>query len=153
MGPIGHVRDGQRDRAIARACVAGCCRGIPVAAAEPVPLITATVAMDGALVRAATSMGARGLVVAATGSGNTHPDVLAAAVGGDGRRHPGRAGHALCLGPGLGRATASRVAAHAGSQPGAIPAGTLGAPKARILLALGLGAGLDDTGLRRLFAG
>ena len=34
---------------------------------------------------------------------------------------------------------------------GAIPAGFLGGPKARIALALGLGAGLDHAGLRHLF--
>ena len=36
---------------------------------------------------------------------------------------------------------------------GAIPAGTLAAPSARVALALGLGAGLDDAGLRALLAG
>ena len=35
---------------------------------------------------------------------------------------------------------------------GAIPAGFLTPSKARIALALGLGAGLDDAGLRALFA-
>ncbi len=79
------VRDGgvTMDRASAPSPAAAACTR---AAAEPVPLITVTVAMDGALVRAATALGARGLVVAATGSGNTDPDILAAAVGGDGGR-------------------------------------------------------------------
>ena len=48
--------------------------------AERVHLITATVAMDGSLLDAAVGAGADGLVVAATGAGNTDPALLAAAV-------------------------------------------------------------------------
>jgi L-asparaginase len=125
---------------------------IPSAAAEPVPLITVTVAMDGALVRAAVALGARGIVVAATGSGNTDPDILAAS--------------SEAMAAGVPVVLASRCVAGSVSPgygfpgggarwiaAGAIPAGSLGGPKARIALALGLGAGLDDAGLRRLFAG
>jgi L-asparaginase len=149
LGPLGHVRNGQVTMGLARLRRRSL-PVIPAAAADPVPLITVTVAMDGALVRAATAMGARGLVVAATGSGNTHPDVLAAAV------EAMAAGIPVVLAT---RCVAGRVSASYGFPgggarwlaAGAIPAGALGAPKARILLALGLGAGLDDAGLRRLF--
>ena len=48
-------------------------------AAERVHLITATVAMDGSLLEAAVAAGADGIVVAATGAGNTDPRLLAAA--------------------------------------------------------------------------
>jgi L-asparaginase len=125
---------------------------IPTAAAEPVPLITVTVAMDGALLRAAVALGARGIVVAATGSGNTDPDILAAAT------EAMAAGVPVVL---ASRCIAGSVSGGYGFPgggahwiaAGAIPAGSLGGPKARIALALGLGSGLDDTGLRRLFAG
>ncbi len=125
---------------------------IPAEAAEPVPLITVTVATDGALVRAATAMGARGIVVAATGSGNTDPDVLVAAT------QAMSSGIPVVLAT---RCLAGQVSGGYGFpgggaqwlEAGAIPAGSLGAPKARVALALGLGVGLDDTGLRRLLAG
>ncbi len=149
LGPLGHILGGQvivgRRRTGHRSLPA-----IPTVAAEPVPLITVTVAMDGGLVRAATSMGARGLVIAATGSGNTHPDVLAAAA------------EAMAVGIPVVLATrcvSGRVSPSYGfpgggarwMAAGVIPAGWLSGPKARIGLALGLGAGLDDTGLRGLF--
>ena len=38
------------------------------------------------------------------------------------------------------------------ARAGAVMAGSLSGPKARVLLALGLGAGLDAAGLRALFA-
>ena len=149
LGPLGHVQDGQvameRTRPRRRLLPV-----IPAEAASPVPLITVTVAMDGALLRAATAIGARGLVVAATGSGNTHPDVLAAAV------------EAMAAGIPVVHATRCVSGQVSGSYgfpgggarwiaSGAIPAGPLGALQARILLSLGLGAGLDDAALRRLF--
>lgn len=149
VGSLGTVAEGRvsmgRDRPRRRLLPV-----IPTAAAEPVPLITVTVAMDGALVRAATAMGARGLVVAATGSGNTDPDVLAAAV------EAMQVGIPVVLAT---RCVAGQVSAGYGFPgggarwiaAGAIPAGSLSGPKARICLALGLGAGLDDPGLRRLF--
>jgi L-asparaginase len=149
LGPLGHVVEGNvlvaRRRAARRSLP-----GIPQAAAEPVPLITVTVAMDGSLVRAATALGARGLVVAATGSGNTDPDVLAAAA------EAMTAGVPVVLAT---RCVSGRVSAGYGfpgggatwMAAGAIAAGWLSGPKARVCLALGLGTGLDDRGLRRLF--
>ena len=123
----------------------------PAAAVEPVALVTATVASDGDPLRWALDGGARGIVVAATGAGNTHPDLLAAA------------GEAIAAGVPVvlaSRVPAGRVAPAYGFPgggarwiaAGAIPAGFLTPVKARIALALGLGAGLDDAGLRALFA-
>jgi len=120
-------------------------------AAERVHLITATVAMDGALLDAAVASGADGIVVAATGAGNTDPALLAAAVRAMDAGIPvalatrcpsGRAGTAYAF-PG-GSATWVRA--------GAIPVGHLCAVKARVGLALGLGAGLDRDGLSALLA-
>ncbi|HEV8402774.1 MAG TPA: asparaginase [Candidatus Limnocylindrales bacterium] len=120
-------------------------------AAERVHLITATVAMDGSLVDAAVAAGADGIVVAATGAGNTDPRVLAA-----GRR---------AMAAGVPIALASRcVAGRAGTgyafpgggatwaRAGALPVGHLCAVKARVALALGIGAGLDRAGLTSLLA-
>ena len=50
------------------------------------------------------------------------------------------------------RPTPSRAAARRGSGPGALPVGHLCAVKARVALALGLGAGLDRDGLAALLA-
>ena len=120
-------------------------------AAERVHLITATVAMDGSLLDAAVAAGAEGIVVAATGAGNTDPRLLAAAVRAMVAGLPvalatrcpsGRAGTGYAF-PG-GGATWIRA--------GALPVGHLCAVKARIALALGLGAGLDREGLTGLLA-
>jgi L-asparaginase len=120
-------------------------------AVERVHLITATVAMDGSLLDAAVASGADGIVVAATGAGNTDPTLLAAAVRAMGAGVPvalasrclsGRAGAAYAF-PG-GGATWVRA--------GAIPVGHLCAVKARVAMALGLGAGLERAGLAILMA-
>ena len=120
-------------------------------AAERVHLITATVAMDGSLLDAAVAAGADGIVVAATGAGNTDPRLLAAAE--------------RAMAAGVPVALASRcVAGRAGTgyafpgggatwvRAGALPVGHLCAVKARVALALGLGAGLDRDGLAALLA-
>jgi len=121
------------------------------AAAERVHLITATVAMDGGLLDAAVAAGTDGIVVAATGAGNTDPALLAAAVRAMDAGIPvalatrcpaGRAGTAYAF-PG-GGATWVRA--------GALPVGHLCAVKARVALALGIGAGLDRDGLTALLA-
>jgi L-asparaginase len=120
-------------------------------AAERVHLITATVAMDGSLVDAAMAAGVDGLVVAATGAGNTDPRLLAAAArameAGVTVAHATR-----CL---AGRASAAYAFPGGGAEwvrAGAIPVGHLCAVKARVALALGLGAGLDREGLTALLA-
>jgi L-asparaginase len=120
-------------------------------AAERIHLITATVAMDGSLLDAALAAGADGIVVAATGAGNTDPSLLAAAeraiaagvpVALATRCPSGRAGVAYAF-PGGGAAWI---------RAGAIPVGHLCAVKARVALALGLGAALDRDGLAALLA-
>jgi L-asparaginase len=120
-------------------------------AAERVYLVTATVATTGAPIAALHADGADGFVVAATGAGNTDARLLAAAEAAmaDGipvaitTRCPiGAASDAYAF-PG-GGATWRRA--------GAIPTGHLGGPKARIALALGIGAGLDRPGLTALLA-
>ncbi len=147
-GPLGHVvgevvvldrpRAGRRtlDR-------------VPEAAAEPIVLLTTVVSTDGDLLRAAVGSGARGIVLEATGSGNTDPDLLAAA------REAMAAGMTVVL---TTRCAAGPVGPWYGfdgggrswHDAGAILAGTLSGPKARVALALGLGAGLDRAALARL---
>ena len=120
-------------------------------AAPRVHLITATVAMDGSLVDAAAATGMDGLVIAATGSGNTSESLRVAA--------------ARAIDQGVPVVLASRC--HAGQvmpayafpgggatweRSGAILAGHLCGTKARVALALGIGAGLDRGGLARLLA-
>jgi L-asparaginase len=122
------------------------------AAAERVRLVTAHVAMDGSMVDAAVAAGADGLVIEATGAGNTSAAVLDAAVRALGvgipvvltTRCPAGAAGAGYAFPG-GGATWVRA--------GAMLAGTLGGPKARIALALGIGAGLGRAELAALLAG
>jgi L-asparaginase len=120
-------------------------------AAERVFLVTATVATDGTPIAALRAAGADGFVVAATGAGNTSPALLMAAEAAiaDGlpvvlaTRCPiGAAGTAYAF-PGGGATWRSA---------GAILAGHLTGPKARIALALGIGAGLDPAGLTGLLA-
>jgi L-asparaginase len=124
---------------------------IPAAAAEPIALVTAVVAMDGSPLRMAVAGGARGAVVAATGAGNTDADLLEAA------REAMAAGVPVVLATraGAGRVTPTYAFPGGGAtweRAGAISAAHLAPTKARIALALGLGAGLDQAGLRRLFA-
>lgn len=124
---------------------------IPEVAAEPIDLVTHVLGQDGRPLRLAMAAGSRGIVVAASGAGNTHPDLLAAAT--DARE----AGTPVVLTTRSPHGEAATTYAFPGAgarwaAAGAILAGPLGGPKARIALALGLGAGLDETGLRRLFA-
>jgi L-asparaginase len=124
---------------------------VTTVAADRVYLITATVGADGVLLDVAVAAGAAGIVVAATGTGNTHPSVLAAA------ERAMAAGIPVALAsrcPG-GRATAAYAFPGAGAtwiRAGALPVGTLCALKVRVALALGLGAGLDRDGLIGLLA-
>ena len=112
--------------------------------------MTAVTGIDGTLIDAATA-GADGIVVAATGAGNTSPELLAAAERAMAAGVPvvlttralgGRAGTGYAF-PG-GGATWARA--------GAIVAGHLSGPKARVALALGIGAGMDHAGLAALLA-
>jgi L-asparaginase len=147
-GPLGRVTG---DRVMIDAS-RGPRRGVATdRAAERVYLVTATVATTGAPIAALHADGADGFVVAATGAGNTDARLLAAAEAAmaDGlpvaitTRCPiGAASDAYAF-PG-GGATWRRA--------GAIPTGHLGGPKARIALALGIGAALDHDGLAALLA-
>jgi L-asparaginase len=122
---------------------------LPAVAAEPVALLTAVVSTDGSLVRAALAGGHRGIVIEATGAGNTDPDLLVAAEEAMAANVPVVLTTRCAAGavaplygfPGGGRSWL---------QAGAILAGDLSGPKARVALALGLGAGLDRTGLAAL---
>lgn len=148
LGPLGIV-DGERvvvARRLARRRHVAAER-----AAEPVHLFTAVLGMDGALIRHAVATGTRGLVIEATGGGNTQPDLLEAAAEAMARGVP----VVLTTRCPAGRVRPSYAFPGGGAtwvRAGAIMAGFLGGPKARIALALGLGAGLDDAGLRELFA-
>jgi L-asparaginase len=120
-------------------------------AAPRVHLITAGIGTDGALLEAAVSAGAEGIVVAATGAGNTAPGLLAAA------RRAMAAGIPVVLASRCpaGAVTAAYAFPGGGAtwlRAGAIPAGTLCAVKARMALAYGIGAGLDQDGLTALLA-
>ena len=125
---------------------------LPDSAAEPIPLVTAHIGSDGSLLRAGLALGARGIVVAATGSGNTHPDLLAAAVEAMAARVP-VALASRCFSGGVRPGYAFPGGSTRWAEAGALLAGTLSAPKARIAMALGLGAGLEGAGLRALLAG
>jgi L-asparaginase len=120
-------------------------------AAERVRLITAHVAMDGSLIDAALAAGTDGLVIEATGSGNTAPSLLEAAE----RAMAAAVPVVLTTRCPAGRASAGYAFPGGGAtwvRAGALLSGYLGGPKARIALALGLGAGLDRDGLARLLA-
>jgi L-asparaginase len=149
LGSLGRVEDGrlrvERSRGPRR-------RVDATRAAERIPIVTAHVAMDGALLDAAVAAGADGIVVEATGAGNTSPLLLEAA------------GRAMARGIPVGfttRCPSGRVTtdyAFPGGgatwvRAGAMPAGFLGGPKARVALALGLGAALDREALAALLAG
>lgn len=121
-------------------------------AADAVRLVTAHVAMDGASIDALTAIGIDGLVVEATGAGNTSPALLAAA--------------ARVMDRGAPVVLATRCAAGAAGtgyafpgggatwvEAGALLAGTLTGPKARIALALAIGAGLDREATQHLLLG
>jgi L-asparaginase len=118
-------------------------------AAERVHIITAHVARDGSLVDAALATGADGFVVEATGSGNTTPLLLEACT------RAMAAGIPVVLTTRCPAGAAGPGYAFPGGggtwvRAGALLAGHLGGPKARVALALALGAGLDRDGLRRL---
>jgi L-asparaginase len=120
-------------------------------AAERVRLITAHVAMDGSLVDAALAAGSDGLVVEATGGGNTSPQLLEACQ----RAMSSGLPVVLTTRAPAGGASATYAFPGGGAtwvRAGAILPGYLGGPKARIALALGIGAGLDQHGLQRLLA-
>lgn len=148
LGPLGRVEGGEV-RLLRRR---GGRRHVTTeVAAERVRLITVHVAMDGTLIDAALAAGTDGLVVEATGSGNTSPSVLAAAEQAIGTGIP----VVLTTRCAAGAATPAYAFPGGGAtwiRAGAMLAGHLGGPKARVALALGLGAGLERAALAELLA-
>lgn len=125
---------------------------IPAAAALPVPIIVAALETTGAALDAAVRDGARGAVVAATGSGNTHPDLLRAAV--DARD----AGVPVVLASRTGAGAVGPTYAFPGGgatwvRAGIPLAGGLTSVQARVALALALGAGMGGAALAELLLG
>ncbi len=142
-GPLGSIDHG---RVFVSRRRAGRRRIVTDTAAEPIHLITVTVGMDGTLLDAATDLGARGIVVAATGGGNTSATLLAAGERAMGRGIP----IVLTTRVGAGRAGTGYAFPGGGAtwvRAGALLAGSLNGPKARVALSLGLGAGLDADAL------
>ncbi|WP_371821925.1 asparaginase [Skermanella sp. TT6] len=112
-----------------------------------VDLIKLVMGSDAAFVRAAVANGARGLVLEAFGRGNATPEVTEAAVEAIGRGIPVAVTSRSPQGrvePIYGAGGGSDLAA-----AGAIFCGDLSGIKARILLALLLGAGKDPQEIRR----
>lgn len=122
----------------------------PGTAVEDVHLVTAVAGMDGTIVRVLRPTRPAGLVVAATGTGNTSADLLAAATElmADGTvvvettRCPTGTIEPRYAFPGGGAMW---------QRAGALPSSFDG-PKSRVALALGLAAGLDRAALRSLLA-
>lgn len=122
-----------------------------VAAAPRVHLITAHAAMGGDLLDAAVAIGADGIVVEALGAGNTSRTLFEAGT----RAMEAGIPVVLTTRCPAGAATTGYAFPGGGAtwvRAGAVLAGHLGGPKARIALALGLGAGLDREALGSLLA-
>jgi L-asparaginase len=149
-GRLGHVADGtvffERRRGPRRAVLA------PERAAAPVPIVVATIGLDDGLIGALRTLGPAGIVVEATGAGNTSAGLLAEA--------------AAAIDAGIPVVLATRCPSGAASpgyafpgggatwlRAGAILPGTLTGPKARIALAIALGAGLRGPELAAFLAG
>ena len=116
-----------------------------------VELVEAGIGTDGSMIDAAVAAGARGLVIAATGAGNTSPGMLEAA-------ERAMAENVVVIlasrCPSGGVTTAYAFPGGGGRwvRAGAIPAGTLCAIKTRVALSLGLAAGLSLDGVANLLA-
>jgi L-asparaginase len=114
---------------------------VPPGIVAEVDLIRGYAGWDGRLIRASIASGARALVLEATGRGNGNAAVLAAVTEAVAAGVP----VVLCSRAAEGRVEG--VYAQGGGfdlvAAGAIPAGDLAGPKARVLLQLALGAGSD----------
>ncbi len=147
-GPLARVVDGRVEILRRR----GARRSVRTETAAPrVMLVTAHVSMDGALLDAAAAAGLDGLVVEATGAGNTDARVLEAAT------RIMAAGHPVVLATRCAAGAAGTGYAFPGGgatwvRAGALLAGHLSGPKARIALSLGIGAVLDHDALAALLA-
>ena len=147
-GPLGRVVEGQvrldRRRGPRRHVATD-------RAVDGIPIVTAHVAMDGSLLDAAASLRPPGIVVEATGAGNTAASLLEAA-----ERAMGQgtvvAFTTRCPAGAAGTGYAFPGGGAQWQRAGALLAGHLTGPKARIALAAGLGAGLDRDALAGLLA-
>lgn len=148
-GPLGHVSD-EGLRLTRRRAWRPALPRLPAAAAEPVALVAAAMGTDGAPLRAAVAAGARGIVVMAPGSGNTHPDVLAAAQEAMAGGVPVVLTSRVLTG-GVHPAYGFPGGGARWARAGAIMGGTMSGPKARVALALALGADATEAQLRTLF--
>jgi L-asparaginase len=147
-GRLGRVADG----VVIVERVRGPRRHVPIdRPAERIQLVMAGIATDGALLDAAVAAGADGIVVAATGAGNTSPGLLSAAERAMARGIPVVLASRCPSGP-VGTAYAFPGGGATWVRAGAIPAGSLCAIKARVALAYGVGAGLSRDGLASLLA-
>jgi L-asparaginase len=120
-------------------------------AADDVLLLTAHVAMDGRGLDALAALRPSGIVVEGTGGGNTAATLLDAAI----RAMDQGATVVLTTRCPSGAASADYAFPGGGAtwvRAGALLAGHLGGPKARVALAAGLGAGLDRDALAALLA-
>jgi L-asparaginase len=104
---------------------------VPDRAAEPVALVTAAVSMDGGPIRAAAEAGAAGIVIEATGAGNTDPDLLRAATDAMARGIPVVL-TSRCLSGGVGPFYGFDGGGRTWQEAGTILAGTLSGPRARV---------------------
>jgi L-asparaginase len=107
--------------------------------------------MDGSLLDAAAALDPPGIVVEATGAGNTAAPLLEAAVRAI-ERGMVVAFTTRCPAGAAGTGYAFPGGGAQWRRAGALLAGHLTGPKARIALAAGLGAGLDLQGLAELLA-
>jgi L-asparaginase len=123
----------------------------PATAGGPVEIIVAALETDGRILDRAVAGGVRAVVVAATGSGNTHPDLLRAATDALAAGIPVALASRTGAGP-VGPFYAFPGGGATWQRAGALMAGSLTPVQARVALALGLGAGLEVAGLGALLA-
>jgi L-asparaginase len=121
-------------------------------AAAPVPIVVATIGLDEGLIRAIRTLQPAGIIVEATGAGNTATSLLNEA------REALGAGIPVVLATRCPSGAAGAGYAFPGGgatwvQAGALLASTLTGPKARIALSLALGGGLRGSELASFLAG
>jgi L-asparaginase len=123
----------------------------PSVAVGPVEIVVAALETGGRVLDRAVAGGARAVVVAATGSGNTHPDLLRAAVDAMAAGIPVALASRTGAGP-VGPFYAFPGGGATWQRAGVLMAGSLTPIQVRVALALGMGAGLRMEGLRALLA-
>ncbi len=124
---------------------------VPAAAGGPVEIVTAALETDGRALDRAVAAGARAVVVAATGSGNTHPDLLRAAIDAMAAGIPVALASRTGAGP-VGPFYGFPGGGTTWQRAGALMADSLTPVQARVAVALGLGAGMGIDELRELLA-